>query len=151
MSSKYMLTHGGFVSVNDDELMHWKYVKKKRVNGKWRYYYDDSEYKNAKKEHDQAKLDHEVAKGVTEYTKNNFEEQKADAEKDGKVTGLEKMLVSISYDAFEIASSTQAATGKRFVETQTKYKKALKKDKLVRPIAKGIATIGNLFRKIIGS
>lgn len=23
-----------------DELYHWKYIKKKRVNGKWRYYYD---------------------------------------------------------------------------------------------------------------
>lgn len=23
-----------------DELYHWKYVKKKKVNGKWRYYYD---------------------------------------------------------------------------------------------------------------
>lgn len=24
----------------DDEMYHWKYIKKKRVNGKWRYYYD---------------------------------------------------------------------------------------------------------------
>lgn len=24
----------------DDEMYHWKYVKKKKVNGKWRYYYD---------------------------------------------------------------------------------------------------------------
>lgn len=23
-----------------DDLQHWKYVKKKKVNGKWRYYYD---------------------------------------------------------------------------------------------------------------
>lgn len=29
------------VTKNDsDELTHWKYVKKKKVNGKWRYYYD---------------------------------------------------------------------------------------------------------------
>lgn len=25
-----------------DSLQHWKYKYKKRVNGKWRYYYDDS-------------------------------------------------------------------------------------------------------------
>ena len=25
----------------EDELKHWKYIKKERVNGKWRYYYDD--------------------------------------------------------------------------------------------------------------
>lgn len=26
---------------NDNELYHWKYTRKERVNGKWRYYYDD--------------------------------------------------------------------------------------------------------------
>lgn len=26
-----------------NELKHWKYIKKVRVNGKWRYFYDDSE------------------------------------------------------------------------------------------------------------
>lgn len=26
-----------------DEMYHWKYIKKKKVNGKWRYYYDNSE------------------------------------------------------------------------------------------------------------
>lgn len=28
---------------SDDELKHWKYIKKKKINGKWRYYYDKSE------------------------------------------------------------------------------------------------------------
>jgi hypothetical protein len=28
------------VIIPDDELYHWKYIKRKRVNGKWRYYYD---------------------------------------------------------------------------------------------------------------
>lgn len=31
---------------SEDELMHWKYVKKERVNGKWKYYYDWDEFKN---------------------------------------------------------------------------------------------------------
>ena len=31
-----------FYTVNkDDELYHWKYIKKTKVNGKWRYYYDE--------------------------------------------------------------------------------------------------------------
>ena len=33
------LMHGESEPV-DDELMHWKYVKKQKVNGKWRYWYD---------------------------------------------------------------------------------------------------------------
>lgn len=28
--------------MNNNELYHWKYVKKKKVNGKWRYYYDET-------------------------------------------------------------------------------------------------------------
>ena len=28
---------------SQDELQHWKYIKKKKVNGKWRYFYDKSE------------------------------------------------------------------------------------------------------------
>ncbi|MBO5319098.1 MAG: hypothetical protein J6B01_04730 [Ruminococcus sp.] len=27
-------------SINNDELMHYKYTRKERKNGKWRYYYD---------------------------------------------------------------------------------------------------------------
>lgn len=44
--SKYVLMHGTFVEVSDDELMHWKYVKRvKNKNGKWKYYYDWDELK----------------------------------------------------------------------------------------------------------
>lgn len=28
-----------------NELTHWKYIKREKKNGKWRYYYDDSELK----------------------------------------------------------------------------------------------------------
>ena len=28
--------------MNNNELYHWKYVTKKKVNGKWRYYYDET-------------------------------------------------------------------------------------------------------------
>ena len=42
MSNSYMLIkNGGFVTVSDDELYHYKYIKREKVNGKWRYYYKD--------------------------------------------------------------------------------------------------------------
>jgi hypothetical protein len=40
--SKYALRHGMIVEVSDDELMHWKYIKREKKNGKWVYYYDRS-------------------------------------------------------------------------------------------------------------
>lgn len=34
---------------SEDELRHWKYIKKKKVNGKWKYFYDKSELDKFKK------------------------------------------------------------------------------------------------------
>ena len=31
--------------IRDGELYHWRYVKRERVNGKWRYYYDEAQMK----------------------------------------------------------------------------------------------------------
>lgn len=35
---------------SEKDLQHWKYVKRERVNGKWRYYYDESSKKKGLKE-----------------------------------------------------------------------------------------------------
>ena len=32
---------------NWNDVLHWKYIKRERVNGKWRYYYHDPEYQSA--------------------------------------------------------------------------------------------------------
>lgn len=39
MDNKYILT-------SDGELYHWKYVKREKVKGKWKYYYDTDSAKN---------------------------------------------------------------------------------------------------------
>lgn len=41
--SKYTIIHGQLCELPEDELMHWKYIKREKVNGKWKYYYDQSE------------------------------------------------------------------------------------------------------------
>lgn len=42
-----LVHHSSIDETSDDELMHWKYVKKEKVKGKWKYYYD---YKSLKKD-----------------------------------------------------------------------------------------------------
>ena len=37
---KYILTQGSFRVVDDDELAHFKYIKRIRQNGRWVYFYD---------------------------------------------------------------------------------------------------------------
>lgn len=39
--------HSSIDEMSEDELMHWKYIKKEKIKGKWRYYYD---YKSLKKD-----------------------------------------------------------------------------------------------------
>ena len=43
--SDYIITNNGIVPVSDDVLMHWKYIKRVKKNGKWRYYYDEESLK----------------------------------------------------------------------------------------------------------
>lgn len=38
--ANYYIKDGQFYEIPDDVLMHWKYIKREKVNGKWRYYYD---------------------------------------------------------------------------------------------------------------
>lgn len=46
---KYILTRKSLQKIEDDELMHWKYIKRKMVKGKWKYWYDlDSLKKDVK-------------------------------------------------------------------------------------------------------
>lgn len=37
------LTQSHHSHIYDNFLMHWKYIKREKVNGKWKYYYDDGE------------------------------------------------------------------------------------------------------------
>ena len=33
--SKYTIIHGQLCELPEDELMHWKYIKRERKNGRW--------------------------------------------------------------------------------------------------------------------
>ena len=55
-NNNYLLTReGNFITVSDDELYHWKYIKREKVNGKWRYYYHDDDVGEAKEAYEKAK------------------------------------------------------------------------------------------------
>ena len=40
---------------NSNDVLHWKYIKRERVNGKWRYYYHDPVYQSALNNYNSAK------------------------------------------------------------------------------------------------
>ena len=63
-----------FGQIYDDELYHWKYIKKVKKNGKWRYYYDESANELTKLQGDidtaQKALDDDFEK----YYRNRYQE-----------------------------------------------------------------------------
>ena len=45
MSSNHFITQDGkWVTISDDELYHWKYIKREKVGNSWRYFYNNEEY-----------------------------------------------------------------------------------------------------------
>ena len=42
-----LMQHSSINEMSEDELMHWKYIKREKIKGKWKYYYD---YKSLKKD-----------------------------------------------------------------------------------------------------
>lgn len=47
MSSLHHSYELAYVDLDEGELMHWKYIKRKKLpNGKWRYYYDVNQLKD---------------------------------------------------------------------------------------------------------
>ena len=107
--SKYVIMHGQFHEMSDDELMHWKYIKREKVNGKWVYTYKQPESNQPTTRYDMAKAnqkrkkDAEKAARKEERTnkltncrnagKEKIEQNRAERKKDweeSKVRGTEK-------------------------------------------------------------
>lgn len=75
MSNYIISPDGKLYYAEDDYLQHWKYIKREKVNGKWRYYYHDDKYEDAKKNYEDAKArsDEKRAKSdsIKEYAKDS--------------------------------------------------------------------------------
>ena len=55
MSEYFISPDGKLYHSNGDYLQHWKYIKREKVNGKWRYYYHDDKYEAAKAKYENTK------------------------------------------------------------------------------------------------
>lgn len=51
-----------YIDLDEGELMHWKYIKREKLpNGKYRYYYRDTDYEDARNKFFEASKAHEEA------------------------------------------------------------------------------------------
>lgn len=92
-------------------LKHWKYIKREWHNGKWRYWYKDTDYDDVKIERDRAKADYEHTKKhsrairdfVTYYTFQLDEKNGGDKSKTDKDPHLQSWKQSQKEAADEAA------------------------------------------------
>ena len=143
--SKYVLKHGIIVELSDDQLMHWKYIKREKKNGKWVYYYDESELNKAKKAAKDAERQHvtDAAKlGVATY-----ELDDAKAKYAGFMTERSKSDDKKYTDAinkYEKAAERAQTSAKKAQEAEKKYQTKKITSFAARTISKGLVKIANL-------
>ena len=102
-----------------DELYHWKYIKKVKVNGKWRYYYNYDE------------LRRDEQKRLEEEQREAQEKAKEEAQEKAKKEALKKANEEAQAKA-KVASDKakhQEATAKAKVESDKAKHEAYKQNK----------------------
>lgn len=62
-----------------DELYHWKYIKKKKINGKWRYYYDKTANELTMLEQDLKKAQKALDVDFNEYYRHRYRQDLGEA------------------------------------------------------------------------
>lgn len=153
--SKYMIIHGQLHEISDDELMHWKYIKRTKKNGRWVYYYDESEKYRAKESLDKAsalktraglnKANAETKLHVADYNlKNHINNPDRDVTKTAKIFEASDK----AWADYQKATRAKAAAGNRYYAALTTYQKVLTKDLTKKKIAKGAVKVANFFSKL---
>jgi hypothetical protein len=119
------------VPVSDDVLMHWKYIKRVKKNGKWKYYYDTDQLK---KDFQNSKLGNAI--GYDEEKRKNAAEKKyntaADAmrkardEKKAAQNNLEKKMGEIKENFVSSEDPRVANENQQYINAAEKQKKTAK-------------------------
>lgn len=146
--NNYVLIHGQVVEVSDDVLMHWKYIKKEKRNGRWVYYYDQKAADRA---------DYEIAKRYQSAEKHTLKREqqlktakdrlnKSGASLNSKVYyGKQAKVVNTYKRSVVNLESAKAAQKKAY----RKYKTRNIKNFAAKTISKGSVKVANLFSKLI--
>ena len=145
--SKYVIIHGQLREVSDDELMHWKYIKRVKKNGRWVYYYDEKAANQKLYAQQQVVAD---AKANESAAKQKYDaaKQAADAKglNDGRQT-FTGMQMAIKNE--QARTSTRYNSAKKKTEAAVKKYSQMKVSKgIEKAVSKGAAKVANFFSGI---
>lgn len=157
--SKYVIIHGAFYELTDDELAHFKYIKKERKNGRWVYYYDDDldNYEqimnDAKAQRDRYAYEKEKTAAELSAAGKAFMDTLNNIENNG----LSLSTLSSQKDAAEKATKANEEANELYEKANDLYEKsvaAYEKEKVSelpqKAIAKGVVAVANFFSKLFG-
>lgn len=139
-----------------DTLMHWKYIKREKKNGRWVYYYDEGDYGEAKKkardahrEFTNAGIKKSQANILYKFKGERLEMKAKAFNSFSKETASEyrKEAKRLSDDA-KAANKRYQEAGKKYIEANKKLKTIKVKTLAARTIAKGVAAVANFFSKL---
>lgn len=143
----YIITNGQLHST--DELKHWKYIKKVRKNGKWRYYYDveDAMGVDEREAYEKVRLANDFNLAKSNYLHNEAA-SKATYDSDGVSRTYSGESLKLLGESVEYQNKYRAGLEK--VNTYRKAYEATplgKLEKIADTIRKGLNAINSLFEK----
>lgn len=147
-SNNYVLFNGTLY--REDELKHWKYISKKKVNGKWRYYYNDEEYEKAVLDNNAAKNALDKAAENVELADRNERAYRNEMFDDLEITREEEKKHAVLALQLSEAKLVHVEAGKKYVKTTKKLEQVTAKTSVRRAIANGIAAVLNFFSGLFG-
>lgn len=146
--SKYMIVNGQLREIPDDELMHWKYIKREKKNGRWVYYYDHT---SARAELERSKKRADDAWHIALDKAGEMNDAKKARDEVHKIENDKKYTL---HDA-GMADAKVALSTYDYNEAEAKYNKLCKKyeNKKLKyfahsTISEGLVKVANLFSKV---
>lgn len=141
--TNYVIIHGQLVEVSDDVLMHWKYIKREKKNGRWVYYYDQSAYDNSI-----AVKDYEVKKQLLKKAEQQSMRDNVNYRVNSKLNStdwkteheLAEKAIQSKIKYYDLKASAK--------EAEKRYKNAQIRTFAARTISKGAVKVANLFSKL---
>lgn len=144
--ANYIYTNGNIVST--DDIKHWKYIKREKKNGKWRYYYSDNEYNKAAKNVASAKKDVDMYDRISEKHNYHFRDYEKQIVSDGKIDDGEKAGIKYFLNTEDKINAERTKAGEKYVKATKALEKLNNKDKFRKAAAKGAIKVANFFSNL---
>lgn len=131
-----------------DELYHWKYLSRKRKNGRWVYTYKNQDYAKAKSKLDKAERDYIYDTAQYDMARSTADAHRQNSFKNGKISDEEANDYAF-FKMFEDEKfSKYKESGAKYVNAKSKFNSVSIKTLPSRIIGNGAAAVANMVSKI---